>query len=203
MSGITTIKSFTAEDYEVSRLALESEAYRRSNAKAIRLSTAYIPLIMMLILVGFTALLFFGSFAAINGKITVVKYRVLVFLIQRLLSPLTRLGDTFDQYQRAMPSTNRVINLLDTPITIEPGSVPLCCQQVRGEVKFQDVNLVYPGRPPLIKNLSLVITAGKTIAIVGSTGFSKSTLVKLLLQFYELQAGKIILNGFDIPKLRL
>ncbi len=203
LSGITTIKSFTAEDYEVSRLALESEAYRRSNAKAIRLSAAYIPLIRMLILVGFTALLFFGGLAAINGKITVGTYSVLVFLIQRLLWPLTRLGDTFDQYQRAMASTNRVMNLLDTPITIDPGSVPLCCHQVRGEVEFQDVTFAYPGRPPVIKNLSLVIPAGKTIAIVGSTGSGKSTLVKLLLRFYELQAGKITLDGFDIQTLRL
>lgn len=203
LSGITTIKSFTAEDYEVSRLALESEAYRRSNAKAIRLSAAYIPLIRMLILVGFTALLFFGGLAAINGKITVGTYSVLVFLIQRLLWPLTRLGDTFDQYQRAMASTNRVMNLLDTPITIDPGSIPLCCHQVRGEVEFQDVTFAYPGRPLVIKNFSLVIPAGKTIAIVGSTGSGKSTLVKLLLRFYELQAGKITLDGFDIQTLRL
>ncbi|RUR83456.1 ABC transporter ATP-binding protein [Chlorogloeopsis fritschii PCC 9212] len=203
LSGITTIKSFTAEDYEISRLAVESEAYRRSNAKAIRLSAAYIPLIRMLILVGFTALLFYGGLAAVRGTISVGAYSVLVFLIQRLLWPLTRLGETFDQYQRAMASTNRVMNLLDTPIAMHPGDVPLPLKEVRGEVEFKHITFAYQGRQPVIKNLSLMIPAGKTIAIVGSTGSGKSTLVKLLLRFYEVQSGEITLDGFDIQKLRL
>ncbi|BAZ66661.1 MAG: ABC transporter ATP-binding protein/permease [Pelatocladus maniniholoensis HA4357-MV3] len=203
LSGITTIKSFTAEDYEISRLGLESEAYRRSNSKAIQLSAAYVPLIRMLILAGFTALLFYGGLSAVNGKISVGTYSVLVFLIQRMLWPLTRLGDTFDQYQRAMASTNRVMNLLDTPIAIHPGDVSLPVENVRGEVKFQNVTFNYQDRQAVIKNLSLDIPAGKTIAIVGSTGSGKSTLVKLLLRFYEVQSGTITLDGIDIQNLQL
>ncbi|WP_315788513.1 ABC transporter ATP-binding protein [Fischerella sp. JS2] len=203
LSGITTIKSFTAEDYEISRLAIESEAYRRSNTKAIQLSAAYVPLIRMLILVGFTALLYFGGLAAVNGLISVGTYSVLVFLIQRLLWPLTRLGDTFDQYQRAMASTNRVMDLLDTPIAIHPGDVALPVEKVRGEVTFKNVTFNYQDRQAVIKNLSLTIPAGKTIAIVGSTGSGKSTLVKLLLRFYEVQSGTITLDGIDIQKLQL
>jgi len=202
LSGITTIKSFTAEDYEISRLAGESEAYRRSNAKAIQLSAAYVPLIRMLILVGFTALLYFGGLAAVNGIISVGTYSVLVFLIQRLLWPLTRLGDTFDQYQRAMASTNRVMDLLDTPIAIHPGDVALPVEKVRGEVTFKKVTFNYQDRQAVIKNLSLDIPAGKTIAIVGSTGSGKSTLVKLLLRLYEVQSGTITLDGIDIQKLK-
>jgi ATP-binding cassette, subfamily B, bacterial len=203
LTGITTIKSFTAEDYEISRLGLESEAYRRSNSKAIQLSAAYIPLIRMLILAGFTALLFYGGLAAVNGTISVGTYSVLVFLIQRLLWPLTRLGDTFDQYQRAMASTNRVMNLLDTPIAIHPGDISLPVENVRGEVKFHNVTFNYQDRQAVIKNLSLNIPAGKTIAIVGSTGSGKSTLVKLLLRFYEVQSGTITLDGIDIQNLQL
>ncbi|TFI51064.1 ABC transporter ATP-binding protein [Mastigocladus laminosus UU774] len=203
LTGITTIKSFTAEDYEISRLGLESEAYRRSNSKAIQLSAAYIPLIRMLILAGFTALLFYGGLAAVNGTISVGTYSVLVFLIQRLLWPLTRLGDTFDQYQRAMASTNRVMNLLDTPIAIHPGDISLPVENVRGEVTFQNVTFNYQDRQAVIKNLSLDIPAGKTIAIVGSTGSGKSTLVKLLLRFYEVQSGTITLDGIDIQNLQL
>ncbi|MCX7592336.1 MAG: ABC transporter ATP-binding protein/permease [Fischerella sp.] len=203
LGGITTIKSFTAEDYEVSRLAKESEAYRRSNARAIQLSAAYIPLIRMLILVGFAALLFLGGLAAVNGKISAGTYSVLAFLIQRLLWPLTRLGETFDQYQRAMASTNRVMNLLDTPVAIHPGNLFLSVEKVRGEIKFQNVSFAYQNRQALIKNLYLDIPAGKTIAIVGSTGSGKSTLVKLLLRFYEVQSGTITLDGINIQELNL
>jgi ATP-binding cassette subfamily B protein len=203
LGGITTIKSFTSEDYEVSRLAQESEAYRRSNSKAIKLSAAFVPLIRMLILVGFTALLLFGGMAAVNGKMSVGTYSVLVFLIQRLLWPLTRLGETFDQYQRAMASTNRVMNLLDTPIAIPTGNISLPLDAVRGEVEFQHITFAYQDRTPVVQNLSLHIPAGKTIAIVGSTGSGKSTLVKLLLRFYEVSSGNITLDGIDIQTLKL
>ncbi|MDF5712645.1 MAG: ABC transporter ATP-binding protein [Rhizonema sp. NSF051] len=203
LGGITTIKSFTSEDYEASRLAEESEAYRRSNAKAIKLSAAFVPLIRMLILVGFTALLLYGGMAAVNHTMSVGTYSVLVFLIQRLLWPLTRLGDTFDQYQRAMASTNRVMNLLDTPIAIHTGDRPLPIETVRGEVDFKNVTFAYKDRHPVTKNLSLHIPAGKTIAIVGATGSGKSTLVKLLLRLYEVQSGTITVDSIDIQKLQL
>lgn len=203
LGGITTIKSFTAEEYENKRLESESEAYRRSNGKAIKLSAAFVPLIRMLILIGFTALLLFGGMSAVNGNMTVGTYSVLVFLTQRLLWPLTRLGQTFDLYQRAMASTNRVMNLLDTPITINPGNVDLPIAKVRGEIAFNNITFAYQDRQPVIKNLYLEIPAGQTIAIVGSTGSGKSTLVKLLLRFYEITSGNITVDNIDLQNINL
>jgi ATP-binding cassette subfamily B protein len=203
LSGITTIKSFTTEEYESARVAAESEGYRQSNRRAIALSAAFVPLIRMIILAGFTALLLFGGMDAIAGRMSVGTYSVLIFLIQRLLWPLTRLGETFDQYQRAMASTNRVMNLLDTPIAIHTGDISLPVDSVRGELEFNHVTFAYNGRNPVIKNLSLHIPAGKTIAIVGSTGSGKSTLVKLLLRLYEVQSGTITLDGIDLRDLKL
>ncbi|WP_353933187.1 ABC transporter ATP-binding protein [Okeanomitos corallinicola TIOX110] len=203
LSGITTIKSFTSEDYEASRVELESDAYRLSNAKAISLSAAYIPIIRTLILAAFTILLVSGGMQVIDGKLAVGAYSSLVFLVQLLLWPLTRLGDTFDLYQRAMASTNRVMNLLDTPVAIHTGNINLPIDMVRGEVEFNNVTFAYYERPPILKHLSLSIPAGNTIAIVGSTGSGKSTLVKLLLRFYEAQHGKIYLDGVDLQSLNL
>ncbi|WNN89151.1 ABC transporter ATP-binding protein [Gloeocapsopsis dulcis] len=202
LSGMMTIKSFVAEDYEAIRVTEESEAYCQSNRRAIALSAAFVPLIRMIILVGFTALLLYGGLAAVEGRITVGTYSVLVFLIQRLLWPLTRLGETFDQYQRAMASTSRVMNLLDTPIEIHTGDVALPVETVRGEIELHNVTFAYNGRHPIIENLSLYVPAGKTIAIVGSTGSGKSTLVKLLLRLYEVQSGNITLDGIELRNLR-
>lgn len=201
LSGITTIKSFVTEKYETNRIAEESEAYRQSNRKAIALSSAFVPLIRIIILIGFTATLLIGGMDAANGRLSVGTYSVLVFLTQRLLWPLTRLGETLDQYQRAMASTNRVMNLLDTPIAIHSGHVSLPVASVRGEVELQNVTFAYNGRNPVIKNLSLHIPAGKTIAIVGSTGSGKSTLVKLLLRLYEIKSGTITLDGIELRDL--
>jgi ATP-binding cassette subfamily B protein len=203
ISGITTIKSFTAEDYEKARLRTDSEAYRQSNTKAIALSAAFIPLIRMLILIAFTILLIFGGMEAVAGRMSVGTYSVLVFLVQLLLWPLTRLGDTFDLYQRAMASTNRIMDLLDTQIAIHPGNVPLPVETVRGDVLFKNVSFAYQDRQAIIENLSLHIPAGKTIAIVGSTGSGKSTLVKLLLRFYEVRSGNITVDNIELQNLNL
>jgi ATP-binding cassette subfamily B protein len=203
LSGITTIKSFTTEAYEIDRVSQDSAAYRRSNRRAIAFSAAFVPLIRLIILVGFTATLFYGGVAAAAGTLAVGTYSVLVFLTQRLLWPLTRLGETLDQYQRAMASTTRVMNLLDTPMAIPPGRTPLPLAQVQGDVIVDHVTFAYPDRPPVVKNLSLHIPAGKTIAIVGSTGSGKSTLVKLLLRFYEIQGGSITLDGLELRDIQL
>ncbi len=203
LSGITTIKSFTAEDYEATRVELESNAYRQSNARAIALSAAYIPIIRMFILAAFTILLLFGGMEVVGGRLAVGAYSSLVFLVQLLLWPLTRLGDTFDLYQRAMASTNRVMDLLDTPVAIHPGDIDLPIDIVKGNLEFHHVTFVYHNRTPIIKDLSLEILAVNTIAIVGSTGSGKSTLVKLLLRFYEVENGKITLDGIDLQQLNL
>lgn len=232
LSGIVTIKSFVTEDYEVQRLTQESDAYRQSNRRAIALSAAFVPLIRIIILLGFTALLVYGGLEAVAGTIAVGTYSTLVFMIQRLLWPLTRLGETLDQYQRAMASTNRVMNLLDTPIAIHSGNLPLVLPGspaapqpagngssaaaplsspdrsngqllVSGDLKLDRVTFAYRDRPPILKDLSLHIPAGQTIAIVGSTGSGKSTLVKLLLRLYEIESGSILLDGVDIRELRL
>lgn len=203
LGGITTIKSFTSEAYELQRVRVESNAYRTSNRRAIKYSAAFIPLIRILILLGFTATLLLGGMAAVEGRLSVGNYSVMVFLIQRLLWPLTRLGETLDQYQRAMASTNRVMNLLDTPITIHSGNKELALGSMKGEILIRNISFSYQDRLPVMTDLSLDIPPGKTTAIVGSTGSGKSTLVKLLLRLYEISAGTITLDGVDLREIKL
>ncbi len=203
LSGITTIKSFTSEDYETGRIETQSEAYRQSNRKAIVLSAAFIPLIRIVIFLGFIATLFLGGLEVVAGRLSVGTYSVLVFLTQRLLWPLTRLGDTMDRYQRAMASTNRVMNLLDTPIAIRTGDIRLPISSIKGELKFKNVTFYYNQRKPILQYFSLTLAAGKTTAIVGATGSGKSTLVKLILRLYEVQYGQIYLDGIELTNLNL
>jgi ATP-binding cassette, subfamily B, bacterial len=203
LSGITTIKSFTTEDFEAEQVRQDSEGYRQSNRHAIALSAAFIPIIRILILLAFLATLGGGGLQVVAGNLTVGTYSVLIYLIQRLLWPLTRLGDTLDQYQRAMASTQRVMNLLDTPVEIHSGATPLPVAQVKGDILFDHVTFGYQNGRAILEDLSLKVPAGQTIAIVGSTGSGKSTLVKLLLRFYEIQSGQIWLDGISIGDLRL
>ena len=203
LSGITTIKSFTAETYEVGRITRNSDAYKIKNTKAIAFSAAFVPLIRIIVFIGFVATLLLGGLEAVNGRLPVGTYSIMVLLTQRLLWPLTRLGQTLDLYQRSMASTNRVINLLDTPITIHTGNKPLSVESVKGELELQNVTFAYQENFPVIQNICLKIPAGKTIGIVGSTGSGKSTIGKLLLRFYKVKTGKITLDGIEINQINL
>ena len=203
IGGITTIKAFVTEDYERQRIEKESNRYRQSNRQAIAYSAAFVPLIRILIFMGFIAILYFGGLEVQAQRLSVGNYSVMVYLIQRLLWPLTRLGETLDQYQRAMASTNRILDLLDTPVAIHSGSQSLTIPEVKGAIQLKNVTFGYRPNFPIVENLSLEIAAHKTTAIVGATGSGKSTLVKLLLRLYEIQSGDIFLDGIDIRDLQL
>jgi ATP-binding cassette, subfamily B, bacterial len=209
LSGIATVKSYTAEAYEVGRVADESDQYRRRNTAAIRLSSAFVPLIRMFIMAGFIAIMVFGGLLVIRGQLNVGAYSVLVFMTQRLLWPLTRLGETLDLYQRAMASTNRIFRLLDTASRVIAGPAQTT-KPVRGEVAFEQVSFRYhwrdyegysDDRPHVLSDLSFHIPAGSTAAIVGSTGSGKTTIIKLLLRFYDVESGRVCLDGRDIREL--
>lgn len=203
LSGIVTIKSYTAEKHEIERVRENSQAYRSANRAAITLSSAFSPLIRMVIVIGFTTILVFGGQLVINGDLNVGVYSVLVFMTQRLLWPLTRLGQTLDLYQRAMASTARVLDLLDTQPRLEDGTRALPREEVAGEVTFETISFAYDNGQKVLRNLDLHVSAGETAAIVGATGSGKSTLVKLLLRFYDVQEGHIRLDSHDIRHLKM
>jgi len=201
LAGIETVKSFTAEEREVEVVDALSIEYKKANASAIRLSAAFSPLIRMAIVVGFVATLIYGGKLTLAGEMEIGVYSVLIFLTQRLLWPLTRLGATFDLFQRAMASTERILDLLDTKSALVDGSEEL--RDVQGALSLEDINFAYPGREGVLQNFSLQISAGDTLAIVGPTGSGKSTLVRLILRFYDPHSGRIVIDGQDISTVTL
>jgi len=128
---------------------------------------------------------------------------MLVFLTQRLLWPLTRLGNTVDLYQRAMASTERVLDLVDTPVAVVGGDRLLPPADLRGDVSWEEVEFAYPGGEPVLQRVSASAPAGSTLAFVGSTGSGKTTLLRLLLRFHDPSAGKVRIDGVPVQELQL
>ena len=203
--GLATIKAFATENLEAQHISDASNRYRQSNKGAIRVSAAITPVIRMAILAGFTATLLYGGWLTLHGQLAVGAFSVLVFLTQRLLWPMTSLADVADMYQRSMAAIERAMGLLDTPINIPYEGTHFTKASVRGEVRLEDVGFSYAttGATPTLREINLTIGAGQTTAFVGSTGSGKSTLVKLLLRFYEPQQGRILLDGAPIDSLNL
>ncbi|MBT7589947.1 MAG: ABC transporter ATP-binding protein [Candidatus Scalindua sp.] len=203
LSGIASIKSYTNEEYESGRVADSSLEYQDANKHAIALSSAFSPLIRIVVVVGFILMLIIGGIQTLEGSIEVAAYSVIIFMIQRLLWPLTRLGETLDQYQRAMASTTRILDLLDTPINIVSGKKRVSTDKIKGKIVLDDIHFGYKRRPSIMNSFSAIIYAGQTIAFVGATGAGKTTLIKLLLRFYDTQHGKVLIDGIDIKELNL
>ena len=201
LSGVLTVKSFNREEKEFNRILTSSTEVKSANYHAIKLSAAFIPIIRIAILFGFTATLLIGGFMALDGEINVAMYSVLLFITQRLLWPLTELGDTFDLYQRAMASFKRINALKNTQPDIQNGSIE--AGSIEKLIALEDVNFSYVDNFPVLNDVSINIKKGSTTAIVGSTGSGKSTLIKLLLRLYDVKAGKIKFDDIDIKDLNI
>ena len=198
IGGMTTIQSFTAERIEAGRLTELSEAYRARNREAIRLSAGFVPLIRMAILVGFTGTLLLGGWFTLEGALEVGAYSVLVFMTQRLLWPLTRLGETFDLYQRAMASTARILDLIEAPDSLVDGEVaPSREEAVASSLRLENVTFAHPGRETVLDGVDVEI-AQTTVGIVGSTGSGKTTLIRLLMRFIDPSEGAVTWCGHDL-----
>lgn len=205
LSGIMVIKSFTAEKFEASRVAQASQDYVDTNYQAIKLNTLFVPIIRMAISLGFAGVLLFGSYWVLQGSdvITVGGLVVFSMLTQRMLWPLTRLGQTFDDYARAKASAIRTFGLLQTKTNITDPPHPTPLNQARGDIDFHHVSFKYHKEIPIITNLNFSIKAGETVGIAGQTGAGKSTVVKLLLRLYDVTDGSITLDGVDLRQYRL
>ena len=201
LSGILTVKSFNREEREFLRISDSSVEVKSANYHAIRLSAAFIPIIRIAILFGFTATLLIGGFMALEGDINVAMYSVLLFITQRLLWPLTELGDTFDLYQRAMASFRRINTLKNTQPEIKNGDIE--SSGINEKIQLKKVNFSYVEDFPVLNDVSLSIQKGSTTAIVGSTGSGKSTLIKLLLRLYDVDSGQIMFDEADIKDIEV
>lgn len=202
LAGMATIKSYVAQKFEKQRLLQQSQKYSAANNKAILISSSFSPLIRMIILCGFMFALIIGGIKTLEGELAVGAYSIMIFLVQRLLWPLTRLGDVFDLYQRAMASTNRIFDLLNTKIEIRDGDIELQRNDVKGIIKFDNVSFSYEKDYQVLRQLSFEVQQGHTVAFVGGTGSGKSTVLKLLLRFYDLDQGNIYIEDQDLTKLK-
>lgn len=203
ISGISTIRSFVTEAREASLIESASKDYVSSNARAIRISSRFNPLIRMAVLAGFLSTFVIGGWMTLNGQLNVGSYGVLVFLTQRLLWPLTSLASTVDLFERAMASADRVLDLLALPVQVEAPVTPAASVPVE-KIEFENVQFSYPSsKEPVLNDLSFQLLPGQTVAFVGMTGSGKSTITKLLLGFYRPTSGRILIEGRDLRELDL
>ena len=200
--GISTIKSFASEKRETHRLRDLSHNYLDKNKRAIKLSSAFVPVVRMGVLSGFLVTMVMGSLMALNKEITPGEFAMLLFLTQRFLWPFTSLGEIVDLFERSMASTKRILDTLDVRAVIKDGANK-DFTSFDESLDFKSIQFYYNKNNIVFDNISFTVKRKKITAIVGPTGIGKTSLVKLLLRFYDPQKGEIRIGNENIKDLEL
>ncbi|MEJ8672959.1 ABC transporter ATP-binding protein [Streptomyces sp. MS1.AVA.1] len=199
----TTIKSTVTEQHEIARITELNRKCSEANRASGR-SSAIPPQILRLAggsaLVG-TVLL--GGRAVLAGTLPTAAFGPLIEMPGIAMLKLSRLGSTTDQYQRTVTALGRVERLHRLPLEPVAEGRPMASQQVKGEIELRNVNFAYPGRPPALRDTSLVIPPGRTTGLVGASGAGKTTVAKLLMRFHHPDRGRVLLDGVDVRTLAL
>jgi ATP-binding cassette subfamily B protein len=203
VSGIRVIKAFGAEDLQRERLGDAAAGVYDQGMGLARLRAAFNPLLEVLPMVGLIAVLYVGGRQVIDGNLTVAALIAFNFYILQLVFPLRMTSFMVAQLSRAAAAAARVYEVLATdPAIIErPDAVPL--PEGNGEVRFEGVSFGYLAGTSVLRDIDLVIRPGESVALVGSTGSGKSTIARLVPRFYDVDAGRVLIDGVDVRDLSL
>ena len=203
LSGIRVVQLFGREADSAARFAALNREHLEAHLRSITIYAVFFPVVEVLTAVAMALLLYYGGLRTIHGTLTIGVLAAFIQLTRRFFQPLQDLSEKFNLLQSAMASSERVFGLLDQPVSVlEPARPVMLPQPIRGEVRFEDIWFRYsPDGPWVLRDVSFTAAPGQTIALVGHTGAGKTTIVNLLLRFYDPDRGRILIDGVDIRQL--
>ncbi|MBA4741459.1 MAG: ABC transporter ATP-binding protein [Azoarcus sp.] len=203
LSDIATIKSFTSEAREAERMRDMSAEVRDTSSNAVEVSSRYTDLMRLLISVSFAVSMVIGGFLVARKSITPAMFTLVLFFVPKLLVRMEGMGESYDQYRAAMGASRSILDVLERRPRIVSGERPMPREAVRGAIDFRGVGFGYDASHPVLTDFDLEIPARGTVAFVGATGSGKSTIMKLLMRFYDVDAGGVFVDGHDLREFDL
>ncbi|MEA5510668.1 ABC transporter ATP-binding protein [Crocosphaera sp. UHCC 0190] len=202
-SGIRVVQGFAAQDYEVKRFSQEAKQNRHARYKAEKLKATQYPVVGFLEAVSILSLFFIGGWQISQGNLRSEEFVSYLAAVAILLHPIDLMTSNYNEFKQAEASVDRIFELMaETPTVVEKENA-LILPQVIGKVEYSAVSFAYNLDKPVLRNLSLLAQPGQIIALVGSSGAGKTTLVNLLPRFYDPQDGQILIDGIDIKDVTL
>jgi len=207
LAGMKVIQLFGRERAMAEAFGRVNREHLDAHLRSITVYAVFFPVVEFLAAVALALLLWYGGLRALEGTLTVGVLAAFIQLTRRFFQPLQDLSEKYNLLQSAMASSERIFQLLDTEPTVPSARVPVrLAQPVRGEIRFEDVWFRYqtePSAPWVLRGVSFTARPGQTIALVGHTGAGKTTVISLLLRFYDVERGRITIDGVDIRDLDL
>jgi ATP-binding cassette subfamily B protein len=203
LGGIRVVQLFNREAAAARQFDAINREHLDAHLKSITIYAVFFPVIELLTSVAIAALLYYGGLRAISGSLTVGVLAAFIQLTRRFFQPLQDLSEKYNLLQSAMASSERVFRLLDTEVSVpEPAQPRALPKPMRGQITFEGVWFRYSEDGPwVLKDVSFEAPAGRTVALVGHTGAGKTTIISLLLRFYDPTRGRITLDGVDIREI--
>jgi ATP-binding cassette subfamily B protein len=206
-SGIRVIKSYVRELYEIEQFNIISSDYQKKNLSLARIQAYSFPMMFLLTGISIILVIYFGGLKVINGSLTIGNVAEFMVYLGQLTFPMIAFGWVINLVQRAAPSMQRLMKIINTKPDISDNEnimKNLKVDEIKGNIEFANVSFKYPGTDNyVLKNLNLKIPGGSTLGIIGHTGVGKSTLINLLPRIYDVSEGEILIDGYNIKQIPL
>lgn len=203
VSGMKEIKSFSREKETRDEFKQVNVDNMQANVEAGRIMSAFWPAVSIFTAIGNFLVLWFGGNAVMAGTITVGILFGFMSYLDRFFWPIRDLSMFWNSFQSAFAAAERVFQILDTPIEIKEKDDAIELPEIRGEIRYQNLNFSYEPGNPVLRDINLEIEPESTVALVGPTGVGKTTMVSLLYRFYDPQEGRITVDGYDLRDLKI
>jgi ATP-binding cassette subfamily B protein len=205
ITGVRTVKSFAREPHEVEKFTARNDEYRENQLNIAFLWGKYFPVMEILANVCVVILLVYGGSLVIRGELTLGALVQFFSMVWYIIGPLWGLGFHINGYTQSKASGERVLEILNQHVHVKDAenAIELDPAQVRGHVQFKRVTFHYPDKAPAIRDLDIDAKPGSVIGLLGGTGSGKSTVIQLLMRAYNVQQGRILLDGVDIRNIKI
>ncbi|HKO24180.1 MAG TPA: ABC transporter ATP-binding protein [Chloroflexota bacterium] len=204
LAGMRVIRAFAREDDEIARYRAANDALLDKNLQAMRMFSSNFPLVFFFANLGTLAIIWYGGLQTMGGQLSIGELIAFNTYLSFLLQPVLAIGFLSAGISRAGASSLRIFEILDAPLEVHDALDARPLPPIRGRVDFKDVHFRYPSSErEILRGISVTVEPGQTVAILGTTGSGKSTLVNLLPRFYDVTAGSVAIDGYDVRTVTL
>ena len=203
ITGMPVIQLFNREETELQAFKGINGDYRKANLDAIFYNAVFFPAVDIIVAAGIALIIWYGGGQVLQTAMTLGTVIAFLQMAEMLYEPIGDMSERYNLFQSAMSASERIFELLDEPVTMKSPEEPAPVDQVKGHIEFRNVWFAYQDEDWVLKDVSFVVQPGQSVAFVGHTGAGKTTITNLLLRFYDVQRGQVLLDGVDVREIEL